>query len=377
MLAEDLERFLADRSILARRSSAPARLAVVPPQSRPCGTHLAGRDADDACRDRFNRGRIVSIRQLDRTSKAERQTQLALDKSTRAERQVQLALGKSLLSEGAALQRTGLIGQRFDSLDRLAEAARVLGADHEGRDRLPEIRQHAISALGLTDMRILWQRDHGDVFSFSVDGALKQYAVAERSGRVVVRRVDDQHELVHLPCPEKRGFWHAETLFSPDGELLVTAYAGTGGGGNLLQVWHLGRRELLASLEGRGGRITGAFSPDSRRFLFGLPEGGIDVWDRGERRVVQRLPLDFVPHVLAIDPGGRRIAVNSVDAARVAILDLESGRVLADWRSQVGNTNMSWSCRRPTPGHRQLQWRLPRLRLERTPSGARLGASGT
>ena len=287
---------------------------------------------------------LVSIRQLDRTTKAERQTQLALDKSTRAERQVQLALGKSLLSEGAALQRTGLIGQRFDSLDRLAEAARVLSADHEGRDRLPEIRQHAISALGLTDMRVLWQRDHGDVFSFSIDGALKQYAVADRSGRVVVRRVDDDHELVNLPCPEKSSFWHVETLFSPDGELLVTAYAGTGGGGNLLQVWHLGRRERLASLEGREGAYHGgAFSPDSRRFLFGLPKGGIDVWDRGERRVVQRLPLDFLPHVLAIDPGGRRIAVNSVDAARVAILELESGRVQSDWRSQVGNTNMSWS----------------------------------
>ena len=77
--------------------------------------------------------------------------------------------------------------------------------------------------------------------------------------------------------------------------------------------------------------------------MFCLPEGGIGVWDRGERRVVQRLPLDFVPQVLAIDPGGRRIAVNSFDAVRVAILDLESGRVLADWTSQVGNTNMAWS----------------------------------
>ena len=38
----------------ARRASG---LAVVPPQSRPCGTHLAGRDADDAGRDRLHRGR--------------------------------------------------------------------------------------------------------------------------------------------------------------------------------------------------------------------------------------------------------------------------------------------------------------------------------
>ncbi len=60
--------------------------------------------------------------------------------------------------------------------------------------------------------------------------------------------------------------------------------------------------------------------------------------------MVRRLPLDFAPHYLAIDPEGRRLAVNNADTpARVAILELESGRVLADWRSQVGNTNLAWS----------------------------------
>ena len=62
--------------------------------------------------------------------------------------------GQSLVSEGAALERTGLIGQRFDSLDRLGKAAQVLGADPEGRKRLPEIRNHAIAALGLIDLRV-------------------------------------------------------------------------------------------------------------------------------------------------------------------------------------------------------------------------------
>ena len=88
-----------------------------------------------------------------------------------------------------------------------------------------------------------------------------------------------------------------------------------------------------------------AFHPDGRRLLFGAPEGGIAVWDRVERRVVRRLPLDFAPHHLALDPEGRRLAVNNADAAapRVAILELETGRVLADWRSQVGNSTLAWS----------------------------------
>ncbi len=49
--------------------------------------------------------------------------------------------------------------------------------------------------------------------------------------------------------------------------------------------------------------------------------------------------------MLALDPEGRRLAVNNADPAapRVAILELETGRVLADWRSQVGNGAMAWS----------------------------------
>ncbi len=332
-MAEDLRRFLADRTILARRSSARERawrwcrrnpaLAALSSLAATLTILVAIVSTVAA---------VFSIRQLDRTRKAERQARVAL--------------GESLLSEGASLQRTGLIGQRFDSLDRLAEAARVLGGDREGRDRLPVIRNHVTSALGLTDMRVLWQRDHGDVYSFGVDAALERYAVAERSGAVVVYRFDDHREVVRLPVPEPRGFWHVETKFSPDGELLVTDYIGAGGG-DLLRVWHLGRRELVGSLQNRGdgGFYGGAFSPDSRRLLFCPPDGGIAVWDRVERRVVRRLPLDFAPHHLALDPQGRRLAVNNNDGAapRVAILEFESGRVLADWRSQVGNQNLAWS----------------------------------
>ena len=142
----------------------------------------------------------------------------------KAEHQARLALGQSLVSEGAALQRTGLIGQRFDSLDRLGKAAQVLGADPEGRKRLPEIRNHAIAALGLTDLRVRRQHDYGDVFDINVDAALERYAVVERSGEVIVRRLDDDRELARLPGPDRRDFWHAWPAFSPDGELLVAGY---------------------------------------------------------------------------------------------------------------------------------------------------------
>ncbi len=262
-------------------------------------------------------------------------TKESLFRTEDAEHKARLALGQSLVSEGAALQRTGLIGHRFDSLDRLGRAAQVLGADPEGRKRLPEIRNHAIAALGLTDLRVHREHDYGGG-GIGVDAALERYALSELSGEIVVHRLDDDRELVRLPSPDQRDSRSDWPVFSPDGEWLV------GGSFGLLRIWHLGRRELLGSVPTGGGL---AFHPDRRRLLFKAPEGGIGVWDLVERRVVRRLTLDFAPNSLALDPEGRRLAVNNAypSAPRVAILDVETGRVLSDWRSQVGNGAMAWS----------------------------------
>ena len=90
---------------------------------------------------------------LTRALSAEKAVRDQLDETQKAERQARLAQGQSLVSEGAALQRTRLIGQRFKSLDRLGQAAQILGADPEGRKRLPEIRNQAIAALVSSDTK--------------------------------------------------------------------------------------------------------------------------------------------------------------------------------------------------------------------------------
>ena len=138
-----------------------------------------------------------------------------------AERQARLELGKSLLAEGAALKRTGLRGQRFESLDRLGRAARVLGADPEGRDRLPEIRDHAIAALGLTDVRLRIEHNRPNFYGLGVDAALERYALVAPSGEVIMRRLENDRELLRLPGPDRRRFSPLGVDFSPDGGLLV------------------------------------------------------------------------------------------------------------------------------------------------------------
>jgi serine/threonine protein kinase/WD40 repeat protein len=264
-----------------------------------------------------------------------------LEKTQQAERRGRLELGKSLQSEGAALQRTGLAGQRFESLDRLRQAAQVLRADPDGRSRLPGLRNQAIAAMGLVDLRVRREHDCGYVLNHAVDAVLERYSVIERSGEVVVRRLDNDRTLARLPGPDGHDFSSYWQIFSPDGELLMAHYY-EANGGDLSRIWNLERQELIGSLRTRNA----VFHPDSRRLLFREVEGrSIGIWDRDKRRVVRRLALDFVPYVLALDPEGRRLAVSNHDntAPRVQILEVETGRVLADWKSQVGNNAMSWS----------------------------------
>jgi eukaryotic-like serine/threonine-protein kinase len=270
----------------------------------------------------------------------------SLSRAEKAEHEAGLALGNSLVSEGAALQRTGLVGQRFGSLDRLARAANVLRADPEGRKQLAEIRNHAITAMGLTDLRLTKEHDFGGIFDANVDAALERYAVVQNSGEIVVQRLHDDLLLARLPRPDKNDFWFGASAFSPDGELLAAIYSLNGSGGKLLRVWHVERRELLATLPTSGNGFP-AFHPDGRRMLYVAAGGGVDVWDRNDRRVVQRLKLGFMPQFLALDPQGRRLAVSKFvpdqTAPRVAIVELETGRVLFDRQSDVGDGIMSWS----------------------------------
>jgi eukaryotic-like serine/threonine-protein kinase len=261
-------------------------------------------------------------------------TTTSLNRAEYAEHEARLALGKSLLAEGAALERTGLSGQRFDSLHALGEAARVLGADARGRDHLPEIRDLAIAALGLTDLRVRVRQDCISVSEMCIDFVHERYAGSDHSGEIVIRRLHDNGQLFRLRGPDRADFQQFSPTFSPDGEMLVAGYTSSSQQ-TLLRIWQLEPQELLGSVMGRQPLI---FHPDDDRLLIGDPSGGLSVWSRRKRRIIRRLPLDFTPNSLSLDRAGSLLAVNNADLAapRVVILDVESGRVHSELSKQVG-----------------------------------------
>jgi hypothetical protein len=73
-------------------------------------------------------------------------------------------------------------------------------------------------------LRFRWQRKIGTVMSITADRQLVRYAIIEpQSGQAVVRRVDDDRELLREPRSEF-GFWHTHSALSPDGQHLMVFY---------------------------------------------------------------------------------------------------------------------------------------------------------
>ena len=276
--------------------------------------------------------------------------------------------GRSFLAEAAALQRTGLAGRRFGSLDRLASAAGLLRDDPEGRERLGEIRVRAVSALALVDL--------DEIRPFprpgTVDRDFEQVVSAE-PGLFVVRRLVDGRPIRTAPAPDPASFLSTRIFHAAGGRILVMYQTV---GSVSLKIWEPGR---AAPRDGPSLRkFALAVHPDGRRLYFLAIDGGVGVWDLEERRELRVLPLDFDGNELAVDPGGGRLAVNSLDYTdpRLVVLDTETGRTLGEWTHDVGQGALALSRRRATPRRRRQGEGPQGLRPGRRAGRARIGAPG-
>jgi serine/threonine protein kinase/WD40 repeat protein len=349
-MCEDLRRFLGDRPIRARRSAAWEHAwrwcrrnplvacllaAVVFLLTAVAGVSLLS---------------AVQLNQaLDQTRDAEREAEQDRDRAVKAEEQGRLELGKSLLAQGRANQRSGLAGQRFDSLDLLGRAATILRAHPQGREYLPEIRDQVIAALGLSDVRILGQpRSMGAGWCAGCDARLERYAGLNLYGTrdLVVRRIEDDGELFRFPPPENTFFWYVDVCFSPDGRYLAAGYRGpeVPNSHSLVRVWRLGNKEPIFSQATR--ETAWAFQPGGRLLFCPLADqgGGLAIWDLEARREVKRLPVDQTPAVICPANDGRRVAANfGAPHQVVKVLDLETGRESASRSFPVDTGTLCWS----------------------------------
>jgi hypothetical protein len=73
--------------------------------------------------------------------------------------------------------------------------------------------------------------------------------------------------------------------------------------------------------------------PKTGQVVVGYGSGALTILDPARRAVIRTIKLGAHPEGFQIDGEGRKAFVNVPDARKIAVLDLDSGRVLANWRA--------------------------------------------
>ncbi len=265
-LGEDLERFLEDRPIRARRSTTlelcwrwcrrNPGLAGATITAALLVALLAIGATIAAWKFRDQRNTISdSLHQVRHSQAQERLAQI----------KVRETLFKSLVDQARARRYSRRAGQRFESLNALVRAAAIARDLKLPAGRLDPLRDEAIACLALPDMRPepggrKIRRPAGAI-SVAFDRTMTRYAFRLKDGTIQVNRVADDQEVRRFHA---RGDREAVVFrFSPDGRYLATNHYPDYG----VTVWDVERGSVALDHKGpHPGR-----RPSSARTAAGSP----------------------------------------------------------------------------------------------------------
>jgi serine/threonine protein kinase/WD40 repeat protein len=229
-------------------------------------------------------------------------------------------------------------GQRFETLDAVKQAVKLLGGLPPGPDsasRRDELRDLAIAALALPDLIPTGQviTRPPSVIGTAFDSTMSRYALRFRDGRISVRRVADGQEIAAFSA---RGDRDVGISFSPDGRYLATNHFPGGGA----TVWDVDRR-IVAVGDPEPIPVAWRFSPDSRSIAMAL-RGELAVYDLASGRPNWRWPGNC-SH-LAFGTDGSQIAAidNHGKLPTARILDAGSGRELRVFPIRTTADDVAW-----------------------------------
>jgi serine/threonine protein kinase/WD40 repeat protein/Flp pilus assembly protein TadD len=336
-MAEDLRRVLADRPIHARRSSTAEQVwrwcrrnpAVASLAAAALVLVVAVAIISALAASRLGKEQTKTLKQLQLTQRAETQATNAKNQALQAEQVATRRLFRSLVEQARASRYSRRLGQRFKSLEVLAEAARIARDRQMAGENFLELRNEVIGCLALPDLRVAreWPGWPAGSFGLDFDGKLERYARVDRGGKVSVGRVPHDAKLAPLPAYEP----NPEVRFSPDGQFLALGHASGPRQVWKFKVWKLsGQDPLFVPVpieETARGSNAFDFSPDSRQLAVGHENGSISLYDLTTGQRLRNLKAGAPPWRLAFHPTKPLLAVTS--HAVVEIRDLTDGKVVA------------------------------------------------
>jgi serine/threonine protein kinase/WD40 repeat protein len=245
----------------------------------------------------------------------------------------------ALVSQARAARGSGRVGQRFETLRAVRQAAQIRTT--------PELRTEATAALVLPDAEVAheWESWPRGSATLGFDADFRRYARLDRQGGLTVCRRTGGREkvLFRLPAHGKPPFYNL--LLSADGQFVgyahartrTTAFAG-------YRVWSLGPEPAVVPLDEPTDVNEGAaaFHPNSRQLALGHSDGTVSVYDLATGRRLRRFTVRVPPMHLAFQPRGGRLAVACGNA--VQLFDADTGRELPALRQPAGTgaTAVAW-----------------------------------
>ena len=282
------------------------------------------------------------------------QKDLAYEKVVAAEREqrrlavqaqeAEAAERENLYHSYIAQIRAGRLGfdagqRRFGGLELAKKAARI-------RPSL-ELRNEALACLAVPDLKLVRAWNAGGfgppVILFGTNSA--RYTTADLEGNISVRGAIDDQLYFTLPGP---GYPLASIVESPGGQSLATGYftvkrpelsdPKTG------QIWDLITRRVIFKPEITNW-ATCAFTADERLIAVAPYEGPIILYERASGRELRRFSVEATPGVMGFDPGGRKLAVSSMDSTNLVVFRTESSEPVATLAHPAGSGTiraLSW-----------------------------------
>jgi serine/threonine protein kinase/WD40 repeat protein/tetratricopeptide (TPR) repeat protein len=263
-VAEDVRRFLADRPIRARRSSAAERLG------RWCRRNPALASLLAAVAVLLIAVATMSVFYAAHLKAATIDLTKALNKAEGAEAQARLREAEALVGKAHGTRYSRRPGQRFEALAALKQAAEIgreLGQPAEWFDTL---RNEAIAALALPDIHIThsWDGFPPGTRWAGLSEDFELYARTTDQGDCSVRRVADNVELAHLSeLGEPTGVY-----FGPGRLLILHGESGR------WQLWDLAEAEPALRFDQRRSVDTWSFRSGGRLIIQGHRDGSLGVY---------------------------------------------------------------------------------------------------
>lgn len=322
--AQDLEAFLAGKTVTAQLPSAGVRLRRWARAQPVLSTALA------ATALALVGVTVAAVIVSQRIARERDQARAATVRAEAAEGEARHRLRGSLLERARATRLTGRVGQRFASLAALREAAAI----SPGSD----LRDEAVAALALPDWRATESRE-------CWSGTARSATPAPDGSQVLVEFTERRFALYDCTSPARRpARWEITapdasaglSVWSPDGRRIalqlrnddVVVLDATNGA--IVHRWPGFAYAFRGQVAWYGQAMD--FSPDSTRLALASPGGEIVVFQLSDGAEVMRGAAGGWMTNVRFSPDGTRLAVGGTKEPtqnRVAVLEAASGRELA------------------------------------------------